>query len=115
MKNAKEPSRFVNSAFPDGSRKKAKGRCRNPDGDSGGPWCYVEPTQEEILEEEEEIAEERENREENEEGEEENGIGEDKDIVKKDYCDIPFCEEPGNSQYKKFFLFFFSSYFLPHS
>ncbi|KAJ9585966.1 hypothetical protein L9F63_020398, partial [Diploptera punctata] len=71
-KGAKERSRFVNSVFPDGSRKKAKKHCRNPDGDLGGPWCYVEPTEEEALEEEEKRT---------------------KIFVKKDYCDIPFCDE----------------------
>lgn len=31
----------VESKFPDGSRSAAGNRCRNPTGDSGGPWCYV--------------------------------------------------------------------------
>ena len=91
--DTRKQSRFHNSAFPDGSRKKAKGRCRNPDGDVGGPWCYVEPTEEEILEVEREGIEERKEgrggTEQEDEGEEDN------DIVKKDYCDVPFCDDEG--------------------
>jgi hypothetical protein len=72
-KGAKEASRFPNSAFPEGSRRKAKHRCRNPDGDPGGPWCYVRKEIEEEMEGEEE----------------------DEGSVKRDYCNIPFCDEQG--------------------
>lgn len=33
---------MYDSIFPDGSRKKAENRCRNPDSDVGGPWCFVD-------------------------------------------------------------------------
>lgn len=32
---------LYNSLFPDGSRSSAENRCRNPDSDAGGPWCFV--------------------------------------------------------------------------
>jgi len=34
--------KFHNNRFPERSRWKAKNFCRNPDDDTGGPWCYVE-------------------------------------------------------------------------
>lgn len=75
-RSRKEAARFPNSAFPDGSRKKAKRRCRNPDGDAGGPWCYVD----------------RETENEGDDGEE------DVETVERDYCDIPFCDEQGKGE-----------------
>lgn len=33
---------FGNNLFPDGRAKDAKKFCRNPNGDIGGPWCFVE-------------------------------------------------------------------------
>ncbi|XP_033330856.2 uncharacterized protein LOC117222927 isoform X1 [Megalopta genalis] len=48
MKNA----RFNDNNFPEGSRKKATNFCRNPTGDSGGPWCYVEQEDSENLQKE---------------------------------------------------------------
>ena len=29
------------SGFPEGSFRDAANYCRNPDADSGGPWCYL--------------------------------------------------------------------------
>ncbi|CAL7933933.1 unnamed protein product [Xylocopa violacea] len=34
--------KFDEKDFPDKSRRKAENFCRNPSGDIGGPWCYVE-------------------------------------------------------------------------
>ncbi|XP_017883171.1 plasminogen-like, partial [Ceratina calcarata] len=34
--------KFTEKDFPDRSRKKAENFCRNPSGDVGGPWCYVD-------------------------------------------------------------------------
>ena len=28
-------------AFPEGNIQEASNYCRNPDGDTGGPWCYT--------------------------------------------------------------------------
>jgi len=42
---------------------KANNFCRNPNSDTGGPWCYVEEKSYEL--------------------------------VKKEYCDIPFCDDEG--------------------
>lgn len=42
---------------------KAKNFCRNPNSDTGGPWCYVE--------------------------------GKSYELVEKEYCDIPFCDNEG--------------------
>nr|CAD7403021.1 unnamed protein product [Timema cristinae] len=36
------PVLFPNTKFPDESRRYARSRCRNPDGDPGGPWCFIE-------------------------------------------------------------------------
>ena len=33
--------KFAAERFPDDSIKSARKFCRNPDGDLGGPWCYV--------------------------------------------------------------------------
>jgi hypothetical protein len=33
---------FNKKRFPEGSASKAKKYCRNPNGDTGGPWCFVE-------------------------------------------------------------------------
>ncbi|KAJ8882077.1 hypothetical protein PR048_018565 [Dryococelus australis] len=54
---------FLTQRFPGGWRKSPKSRCRNPDGDPAGPWCYVQRR---------------------------GGHQEE-----KDYCDVPFCDEPG--------------------
>lgn len=37
-----EQQKFSKRNFPDESRGDAKKYCRNPDGDLGGPWCFVE-------------------------------------------------------------------------
>lgn len=79
-KGAKEASRFPHSAFPDGSRRKAGHRCRNPDGDPGGPWCYVRREFEEEGDKENKEVEEEE---------------EDLASVERDYCNVPFCNEQG--------------------
>lgn len=55
-------SKFDDHYFPENSRSQAKKYCRNPDGDIGGPWCFVE--------------------------------NEDTSEVEKEYCDIPFCDDP---------------------
>ncbi|KAF3430155.1 hypothetical protein E2986_13116 [Frieseomelitta varia] len=34
--------KFEDRVFSDRSRRKAENYCRNPTGDVGGPWCYVE-------------------------------------------------------------------------
>ncbi|KAG8041432.1 hypothetical protein G9C98_002725 [Cotesia typhae] len=41
--------RFPNDNFPEHSRERAKNYCRNPDGDNGGPWCYVDGVYENIV------------------------------------------------------------------
>lgn len=48
--------------FPENDLSEAGKRCRNPDGDPSGPWCFVEI--------------------------------EGSNDVQKEYCDIPFCNEP---------------------
>ncbi|XP_063983190.1 uncharacterized protein LOC135165643 [Diachasmimorpha longicaudata] len=53
--------KFSNRDFPDSSKRKAKHYCRNPDDDPGGPWCYVEE--------------------------------ENYELVEREYCDIPFCDD----------------------
>ncbi|KAL0278425.1 UNVERIFIED_CONTAM: hypothetical protein PYX00_000253 [Menopon gallinae] len=40
-RDKKEP-KFKDRFFPDGSTYDAENRCRNPDGNLTGPWCYVE-------------------------------------------------------------------------
>ena len=32
---------LVDANYPDGSRAAAENYCRNPDRDTGGPWCYT--------------------------------------------------------------------------
>ncbi|XP_025262426.1 uncharacterized protein LOC112637275 [Camponotus floridanus] len=44
--------KFHNKHFPDGSRVKAHNFCRNPNDDTGGPWCYVEEKSYEMVEKE---------------------------------------------------------------
>ncbi|XP_031329479.1 uncharacterized protein LOC116160424 [Photinus pyralis] len=34
--------KFTKDRFPEGSLSDAKKYCRNPDGDFGGPWCFIE-------------------------------------------------------------------------
>nr|XP_012137590.1 PREDICTED: uncharacterized protein LOC100884062 [Megachile rotundata] len=41
LEDAKSP-KFEGTNFPDRSLKKVESFCRNPTGDVGGPWCYVE-------------------------------------------------------------------------
>ncbi|XP_076293122.1 uncharacterized protein LOC143215152 [Lasioglossum baleicum] len=41
--------KFDDNNFPEVSRRKASNFCRNPTGDSGGPWCYVEQDDSEFL------------------------------------------------------------------
>ncbi|KAI5730519.1 hypothetical protein M8J76_014601 [Diaphorina citri] len=50
--------------FPEGSRKRAMNRCRNPNADPAGPWCLVER---ETLS---------------------------KTSYDVEYCNVPFCEQP---------------------
>lgn len=51
--------------FPDGSRQGAGNKCRNPDSDPGGPWCYVHP---------------------------DSKHGKSSSSYKKAYCGIPLCD-----------------------
>ncbi|CAG9764694.1 unnamed protein product [Ceutorhynchus assimilis] len=44
--------KFPHTNFPDTSRSKAKKYCRNPDGDIGGPWCFVENEESGYMEKE---------------------------------------------------------------
>lgn len=53
---------FKSIRFPDEYVSDAKKYCRNPNGDMGGPWCFVED--------------------------------EDTNIIEREYCDIPFCDDP---------------------
>ncbi|XP_044587658.1 uncharacterized protein LOC123267181 [Cotesia glomerata] len=46
---ATQTKRFPNSNFPENSRERAKNYCRNPDGDNGGPWCYVDGFYENLV------------------------------------------------------------------
>ncbi|XP_060536177.1 uncharacterized protein LOC132708084 [Cylas formicarius] len=62
-------AKFDNQLFPEGSVSKAKRYCRNPDGQIGGPWCFIE--------------------------------NEESDYTEKEYCDIPFCQEPECMVYTK--------------
>lgn len=57
---------LLDNKFPDQSRKRAGNKCRNPTGDLNGPWCFIDTESE-------------------------------TDIFQydKDYCDIPFCNQPG--------------------
>lgn len=56
------------SMFSDGSREHAENYCRNPDGNTGGPWCYVETEY----------------------------FGETRKL-EKEYCGISFCEPRGGN------------------
>lgn len=58
-----EQKKFSKWSFPDESRGSAENFCRNPDGDSGGPWCFVESDSKEYG------------------------------VVQKDYCNIPLCDD----------------------
>nr|XP_011310440.1 PREDICTED: uncharacterized protein LOC105270904 [Fopius arisanus] len=53
--------KFSNRNYPESSKEKAKNYCRNPDDNPGGPWCYVEE--------------------------------EDYELVEREYCDVPFCDD----------------------
>lgn len=53
---------YKSSLFPEDYVSDAKKYCRNPSGDIGGPWCFVED--------------------------------EDTNQIEKEYCDIPFCDDP---------------------
>ncbi|KAJ8925711.1 hypothetical protein NQ315_009558 [Exocentrus adspersus] len=55
-------SKFDKQYFPENHVGDAKKHCRNPNGDIGGPWCFVE--------------------------------NEDTGDIEKEYCDIPFCDDP---------------------
>ncbi|KAJ8985905.1 hypothetical protein NQ317_010662 [Molorchus minor] len=55
-------TKFDKQYFPENSVSNAKKYCRNPNGDIGGPWCFVE--------------------------------NEDTDEIEKEYCNIPFCDDP---------------------
>lgn len=59
-----EQIKFSKWGFPDESRGSAKRYCRNPDGDLGGPWCFIE-----------------------------SDIESSNGIIEKQYCDIPFCDD----------------------
>lgn len=45
-------SKYEDRLFPDGFRKDAKKYCRNPNGDVGGPWCFVEIEDSDAVEKE---------------------------------------------------------------
>lgn len=53
---------YKNHLFPEEYTSDAKKYCRNPSGDIGGPWCFVED--------------------------------ENTNEIEKEYCDIPFCDDP---------------------
>ncbi|XP_026678433.1 hepatocyte growth factor-like [Diaphorina citri] len=57
--------------FPEGSRKRAMNRCRNPNADPAGPWCLVER---------ETLA---------------------KTSYDVEYCNVPFCEQPECPSYTR--------------
>ena len=107
---AKEAALFPNSAFPETSRRNAKRRCRNPDGDPGGPWCYVEvpenvyPEEQESDNEKDEKGAKKHNSFEEEGKEEEN-----EERVEKEYCDVPFCDEKGNLELRRNTVMFLSA------
>uniref|UniRef100_A0A6P7G073 Uncharacterized protein LOC114336079 isoform X1 n=2 Tax=Diabrotica virgifera virgifera TaxID=50390 RepID=A0A6P7G073_DIAVI len=54
--------KFDKKLFPEADLSDAKKFCRNPSGDLGGPWCFVE--------------------------------NEDTNDIEKEYCDVPFCDDP---------------------
>lgn len=37
-----QTKKFSHRNFPELSRTNARNYCRNPDGDNGGPWCFVD-------------------------------------------------------------------------
>nr|XP_022913815.1 uncharacterized protein LOC111424495 [Onthophagus taurus] len=43
-------NQYNNDLFPDETVRDAKKTCRNPDGDIGGPWCFVETIDKKIVE-----------------------------------------------------------------
>ncbi|XP_034194054.2 uncharacterized protein LOC117610589 isoform X2 [Osmia lignaria lignaria] len=49
--DSKSP-KFEGKDLPDRSLKRAESFCRNPTGDTGGPWCYVEQENFEFVEKE---------------------------------------------------------------
>lgn len=67
-KKVKENGTFINiptyknEFFPEDYVSDAKKYCRNPNGDLGGPWCFVE--------------------------------NEDTNEIEREFCDIPFCDDP---------------------
>ncbi|XP_046386422.1 uncharacterized protein LOC124156127 [Ischnura elegans] len=67
---------FSEVNFPGGSLGPEGRSCRNPNGNVGGPWCWVKPSAE-ALENEEGFADK-----------------EDSNLV-AELCDVPFCDEPG--------------------
>lgn len=62
--------KFPKYRFQENNLRSAEKYCRNPDGDPGGPWCFVEI--------------------------------EGSNDVEKQYCDIPFCNEPDCTFVSKF-------------
>lgn len=47
-----QTEKFSSKNFPELSREKAESFCRNPNDDTGGPWCYVEEENYETVEKE---------------------------------------------------------------
>jgi len=93
---ANKTDHFPNSAFPERSRRNAKRRCRNPDGDPGGPWCYVEVPEIDYREEQkngdEKLDKGAKKTDTFEEAMQEDA---DEERVEREYCDVPFCGEKG--------------------
>lgn len=88
--------RFSNSAFPERSRWKAKRQCRNPDGDPGGPWCYVEvPENDYRLEEKSDDEKHDKDAKKLDSFEEAMQEEADEERVEREYCDVPICGEKG--------------------
>ena len=94
---ANKTDRFPNRAFPEQSRRNAKNRCRNPDGDPGGPWCYVEvPENEELIREEQKSGDEKHAKVAKKPDSFVEAMQEEADErVEREYCDVPFCGEKG--------------------
>lgn len=44
--------KFPKERFPENDLNEAKKYCRNPDGDPGGPWCFVENDEQGYMERE---------------------------------------------------------------
>lgn len=93
---ANKTDRFPNYAFPELSRRNAKRQCRNPDGDPGGPWCYVEVPENDYLDEQKND-DEKYDKGAKKPGSFEEVLQEDADEerVEREYCDVPFCGEKG--------------------